>query len=409
MEEQYHIRFEHSKNGEVNLIVNNEYYYSRYNPKKDVDKFISNKIDKDCHRYIILGVGLGYHIDKLLEQDNKEIIVIETELEIFEYVKKYGYLEKYSSNSRVKFATSFKEIKFTINDRLIIIAAWKRHLYSQKLKLLVEQLEFEFSKGSNEDEMLSNFNINLKSTWSPINRLQNFLNGKMAILVSAGPNLDEQIDFLKRAKNRAYILSVSAAYKTLKKNNIIPDGIVAIDQRVEFTRQLDGSAVEIPLFLLSTVHPSFTSNNARKFLLFQKGLSFVEEYTNINDYPLIESHGSVATAGLSLLQYFNALQIIFVGQDLAVYKNRTHAADSSSNYILSTASHYQTLSNNGELVQTQLQWLVFKRHIEKMIQQVPHIKYTNTSYFGAEINGAEFCESNKITFKDIIYNFNLES
>lgn len=394
----YDIKVITAKNNEVNLVVNEQYYYSKYDPKKDIKKFIFSKIDKDCRRYILVGVGLGYHIESLLEQDNKEIIVLETEKELFNYVKVNGYIKEYLVNPRVKFVHSFNELIFTIEDCLIIIPAWKRHLCNPKLKLLVEQLEFEYRKGSNSNDMLLNFQKNIETNWTSIRDLQNSLNDKAAILVSAGPDLDNQIEFLKKAKKKAYILCVSAAYKTLKNNRILPDGIVAIDQRVEFAEQLDETALESSLFMLSTVHPSFTMNLNQKFLLFQMGLEFVEDFAAQTANPLIESHGSVATAGLSLLQYFGAKQVIFIGQDLAMYNNKTHASHSSSNSIVPSISRYKTLSNSGEEVETQLQWLIFKRHIEKMIKNSPHIKYVNTSYLGAEIMGAKYCEAYKIVF-----------
>ncbi|WP_274309188.1 motility associated factor glycosyltransferase family protein [Solibacillus daqui] len=390
------IKIELAKSGEKNLIVNNINYYSTYNPKKDVSKYIASKIDKNCVRYIVIGLGLGYHIDELLIQDDKEIIVLETNQDIMNYLNENKILDKYRNNKRIKFVANFKDLHLTIKDCLIIIPAWKKHLQDEKVKLVIEQLEFEFAKGQNRDLMLENFSRNIVTNWKTIKPLENQLHLKTAILVAAGPDLDNQIDFLNRAQNKAYILCVSAAYQTLKEHNIRPNGIVAIDQRVEYLLQLGDSNIPVPLFALSTVHPSFTSTNNELFLLFQRGLDFVEQYAIEFDTPLIESHGSVATAGLSLLQYLGAEQIIFVGQDLAMHANKSHSAYSTSNYVVPIASRYKTKSNSEKDVETQLQWLIFKRHLEKMIENTPSIQYFNTSYNGAKIRGAEYKNSAEI-------------
>lgn len=389
-------KLESAKNGEMNLIVDHVYYYSKYNPSNDVSKFIASKIGENYTRYIIFGVGLGYHIEELLIQQDKEIIIYESDQELLQFLNKNKILDKFYKSQRVTFIHNLKDVHLTEQDQLIILPAWKRHLKNEKMKLAVEMLEFEWAKGSNSDVMFQNFSQNIKSNWKSIKPLANQLNGKKAVLVAAGPDLDNQIDFLKRAQNNAYILSVSAAYKTLKAHNIKPDGIVAIDQRVEMSMQVEEVILDIPLFLLSTVHPSFTSNDFEKYLLFQKNLDFVEQYAKETDNPLIESHGSVATATLSLLQYFSPDVIIFVGQDLAMHRNQTHSTYSASNYKVLESSKYVTINNNHENVATQLQWLIFKRHIEKQIREYSQIQYINTSLHGAKIEGAPYRNSKEI-------------
>ena len=61
-----------------------------------------------------------------------------------------------------------------------------------------------------------------------------------AIIVSAGPSLNENIEELKKAKNKAFIIAVDTAMKPLLRNGIIPDMYAIIDG----TKPLELVAVE---------------------------------------------------------------------------------------------------------------------------------------------------------------------
>jgi hypothetical protein len=75
------VEIETSKKGPLTLKKNNHYLYSRYDPIKDVSKFIDSQIDPLANMYCLFGFGLGYHVEQLMNKEpNKKIIVIDTDI-----------------------------------------------------------------------------------------------------------------------------------------------------------------------------------------------------------------------------------------------------------------------------------------------------------------------------------------
>lgn len=70
----------------------------------------------------------------------------------------------------------------------------------------------------------------------------------VAVLVAAGPSLDDNIEYLKDIKGKAFILAVDSAIRMCEEHHIKPDGFATIDpqkQEVLFENQ---TADETPLF-----------------------------------------------------------------------------------------------------------------------------------------------------------------
>lgn len=78
--DQLNFSLENSKNGEKTIKINNIYLHSKYDPIKEARSFVnSNLLDNIDHTgYLVLGLGLGYHVKELAEKTEKLIFVVES-------------------------------------------------------------------------------------------------------------------------------------------------------------------------------------------------------------------------------------------------------------------------------------------------------------------------------------------
>ncbi|MEQ2527510.1 6-hydroxymethylpterin diphosphokinase MptE-like protein [Bacillaceae bacterium CLA-AA-H227] len=398
------VEFFLSKDGLLNLSVNGLNYYSRYNIKSDIIRFLKPYIEKSGKRYILFGLGLGYHAEMLLEMDDKEVIIVETEANLLNLLLSKQEIIQLLKNDRITLLSKIQDLKLAREDRIIIIPTWHKTLESGPIKDALQEIIWLRTNKAANDLLVTNFRLNICSDFRNISNLKNLLARESSILVSAGPSLDAQMNFLKKAKGRMFILAVGAAYKPLLEAGIEPDAVIIEDPNPVVYAQIENIKLKIPLFVGCTVYPLVLSCPApAKYMIFQKGMSDAEAYSREHQLDLIEVGGSVATMAFSLLLYMGVSQLIFVGQDLAYTNGRSHSDGSTSNksFKYDIRTQYKVLSNRGNQVPTSLSWNYFRKFLENKIAQYPKVQFVNTALDGAVIRGAKYLSSNDIVIPSV--------
>ena len=147
------------------------------------------------------------------------------------------------------------------------------------------------------------------------------------IVVAAGPSLNKNVQELKRAKGKAFILAVDTAIKPLLQAGIVPDMFAVIDgmKPLELVQKED--VREIPLFTTLNAAPEILDYQTGMKFFSNEGYQFAERILRKSGCKpaLVASGGSVATNAFSLLYKIGIDTIILVGQDLAYTNNKSHA------------------------------------------------------------------------------------
>jgi len=398
------IEIETSKKGPLTLKKNNYYLYSRYDPIKDVSKFIDSQIDPLASMYCLFGFGLGYHVEQLMAKEpNKKIIVIDTDISTIQAAMHHIDLTNILSNENVQIVILNNLIQIQefiksfdsdgLNIRWIIPQSWISTISNSSFKEILEDIKIkEMSFLRMKNIMEENFRNNIHSFDSHIGPLLGQFEGKKAALVAAGPSLDDNIDVLKQLKNKYFLLCVGAAYKTLLHHHIEPDAIVMSDPHDLVFEQIKGVSSQIPLLFLATANKKVARYwSGIKIILFQEGYPLSEQFAKEHQIPLIQTGGSVATTGLDVLIKMGFAEIVFFGQDLAYKGNQSHSIHSTSNKTISlNQPTFVVEANNHQKVNTSRSWMIFRKWMENKIQQTPKVQFKNTSYTGAVIKGAPY-------------------
>lgn len=213
-----------------------------------------------------------------------------------------------------------------------------------------------------------------------------------AIIVAAGPSVEDNIEELKRAKGRAVIFAVDSVLKFLLNSGVEPDFVLCIDpnkSRGHFVREIP---ITTPLITY------MESNNA--VLQIHKGKKifcsqnkFVEEiYKKVNKTPPnILPSGSVALVAFSVCLSLGINEIILVGQDLAYKDNQTHAGGTNQN-VFNPVTDIELEGIDGEIVRSRYDWKEFVMRYEDLITQHPDIMVIDAKRYGAKIKGAKVME-----------------
>lgn len=147
--------------------------------------------------------------------------------------------------------------------------------------------------------------------WPDIRALRKAFPGETAVLVAAGPDLPERLDYLRSVRGRAVVIAVNNALKPLAAAGVLPHFVVANDTSVHTARSWEGLP---PLPGVALVGHCLSDLGGevfgRKYLF---GTHRPEVYGKRPDLRL---HGSVISTAFSLARYMGCARCVFVGAQL---------------------------------------------------------------------------------------------
>lgn len=389
-------KVELAKNGENTLKVNGINIYSTYNPSNDAEKFILNEINLDAKGYLLIGLGLGYHLEAILKiNPNKKIYILILDNIELEILKKFSFNPNLlESNNVMIFDGKSKDI-FEIDYQIIIPNVWLKAInIKHPLFHFLEDIKIrQMSYNSTSSLLENNFIQNIRNDNYYLDVLKNQFIEKSSCLVASGPSLNETIDMLRLTKNKLFILCVGSSLKVLIENEIMPDAIIITDPLSNVVRQIDKIGFSGPLFYLSTAnHEMSLLHDGIKIILFQEGYKPVIDILANTNGAMLETGGSVATTGISLIEFLGFKNLYLFGQDLGFHGERTHTTNSTSGIKVATKVNFRKiLSNSGEFINTTSNLSTYHRWIEKKANETS-MKIYNTARHGAKIKNVPFIE-----------------
>jgi hypothetical protein len=357
-----------AKNGFKTLsVINKENgkeikLHSSYDPIKEAERSVDAFNKGRSSIIIVSGTALAYHIDALKKKYPGIIIIaLEKEKEIINITRKL-YPESlkgiYIVNSENELGPIFENMdladfkgiahyihkpSYQLNPEFYeeIISSIRLHISSRISDLLTR---FEF-----EEKWIENIFKNLKhlSNSGNVSQLFGKFKGYPGIIVSAGPSLKNNIEELKKIKDKAVIVAVDTALKVLDKHNIKPHFVLTLDAQKYSFKHFTGVRPDNTILIADIVScPSILNTfSGRKIIsttskYYQNADGEIaRETTPIIDWiekstgPLgdVQSGGSVATSAFDLLLNMGCDPIILVGQDLAYPGREYHCSGTYHN------------------------------------------------------------------------------
>lgn len=155
------------------------------------------------------------------------------------------------------------------------------------------------------------------------------------IVVGAGPSLDKNIRYLRKACEKAIILCCDAALKPLLSHNIIPNFVVVLDPQEEIARFLSNVPQSgITLVVPTIVHPNILELWQGDILFFNKFApdipTLVEIQKVVPQVGILTPGGTVLSVTYDLAFQAGCNPILFVGQDLSYPKKNSHSKGSDA-------------------------------------------------------------------------------
>ena len=376
-----------AKDGNNTLEINGKQIYSSYRPIESSLSYIEKIIDEEAKGYLLIGLGLGYHLYYLdILSKHKPIQVYCIYKEELEWVN--SSICKFTNRTNIKIVTDYKNLDLDSVEQVIIPKVWlqlmgEHHpLYEILEDIKIKQDSFVKFK----EIMAQNFQSNCLNVadLNLINIKNSIDNEKIACLVSSGPSLNQTVEWLKKRKN-TFILCAGSALRILKENHVRPDAVIVSDPQIFVQNQLENMDYSYPLFYLSTANnQAINKHRGNKTILLQKGYRKAEQLADEVNYPLIDVGGSVATVGFSLLELLEFKKIVLFGQDFGFSEEMTHARGSTSGRAISKNENLRTvISNSGNNIFT----------TENLYSYLIWFNYrllnTKTCVFNTAINGAK--------------------
>ena len=374
------------------------------------------------YKFVFMGVGVGIHMHEINKRLNSlTTLIIEPELEIFRLsLFTIDYMEFQTNNKKL-----FLSVEDTKNERTRIINEFyiyhnymnyniKHHLLIQNYSYLQDELVDFFSTNDVTSFPYKLTLENINKTISFIKEKDRFLNmdtiiekkilkDKNILVISAGPSLDNYIDWIEDNQNKFTIVCVDVILKKLEKHNIIPDIVVSIDPSYLCAEYL---TCENNDFLKNSTIV-FLSQQDENVLKVVRGLNyyFAQSIPLVPYLGFLGSVSNVGTYSFMLAVNLGATKLYTIGNDAAfdqktgsrysegsscVVKEETKILEKENN-IVSAFDVIEVEGNLRDTVKSNRTLITFKDSFESIITSLKfHHKFDvyNLSD-GAKLDGFE--------------------
>lgn len=424
-----YISYEKTKNDMLNFKLHIDgctfFLHSNYDPYREAERWISNIDMAGFDTIAVLGIGLGYHIEKLDERfPHKNKIIIEPDENIFLkllQVKDISHLVSAKnlllivSNDADDIAKTFYNFrdnglidnvcfeKLSSYERLY--GDWwygfqKAYIKYFKLYQINVNTAVVFANNwvTNFFENLKQFSISVR-----LDGYKNVFKNIPAVIVSAGPSLNKNIHLLKELRNKALIISAGSAINILQSHGVIPHIMVGVDGGEGESKIFNNvKSDEIFFAYAPSVHYQGLKNyNGAKLYFSLNVLEYIhwfeQEIGEITQK--INSGASVSNVALDIANLLGCKPIILVGQDLS-YPNLQSYAEGAvlkeeqdqliKKFIQQKHKNYIIEKDfEGNPVYTIPSMISIKTYFEQYVASHPDIVCLNGTQGGLPIKGIE--------------------
>jgi Uncharacterized protein conserved in bacteria len=389
---------------------------SAYKPSAEAmkwaEQFELNNIDTVISMF---GFGNGFFPREMMHKLTKEnfLLIYEPSIDIFLHVLENYDITDLIEGKRVSITiegVNDNEFKSVIN----YLVTWV-NMNSQlvckhpQYKMLFEKSHIKFLDLIRDNNEVCQINKNTERILSKsiisnlLNNLKYIKEGNIvsdfegdfgeapAIIVSAGPSLNKNVQNLKEAKGKAVIFCTDTAMKYVLAHNIIPDFIVTLDPNKSMGHFFaDERCFDIPMLCLAEArHENLKYHRSRK--IFYSLDSFLTQFYIKNGKKVknLNSGGSVATGAFSVCVALGFKEIILIGQDLAYDGKFTHAGE-RSDHGGKLASDARLIEDvNGNMIYTRGDWYLYLNWFEQAIESIKNIEVVDATEGGAKIKGTK--------------------
>ena len=427
-----------ASSGDTNLVYKGIPLHCNNNPQQEAlaefQKASNSRI------IVIMGLGLGYLLKRVFINSNAKIIVYEPNMDILKFTLEAVDFSQELQSERIFVAASFQELNSILSevysykgkiDVLKLNSANK--LYPDEIKELSCELpRIDADLRSNFATLFNNsfyWLTNGLHRFMPekpdfsLNILENKFKNKAALIVSAGPSLDKNIEIIKNNRDKFIIFCVNVAYKKLVTNGITPDFTIYIDFANYLTtiKDFEHSKTNIINHISSCRH-IFKELEPNKFFTFYcKNDLFSRWVSKIAGFSLEEYEAKGSVSHLALLSAFNmgCSPIIMTGQDLAYTGGNYYSSGSFWGEEINEENKgkfediektgtIEVKGQNEENLKTSPDYAGFIKNFEEFAQEKQNeVKLINCSTGGAQINGFENKNLQEVSDKLELINLNI--
>jgi hypothetical protein len=369
-----------SKSGVKTIKKNGVAIHSLYDPIKEAKTIVESlKLESgNIYLFIVLGVGLGYHVE-ILKNEFPNSIILPVELDddiTLNYANSAGgfLITNYNTNDIYTILNfvdfmQVRDVKFVILPGAYRLNAERYKSISEDIHNIVKAKFSDLLTRVNFDKLwIKNIFLNLPNLTRfgslSENELKsdfNYLLNKPFVVLGAGYSVWLLFDVLKKYRDKFVLGVVDTALKTTLSQGIIPDIVFSLDSQLANIKDFFGvetkgltliSDITVSpelirnfkgnIFLSKTSHIEVIGNVI--FEMTNSAISWIEE---LAEYKLLglESGGSVSTNLFHLSLLLGSNPSIMVGVDLGFPYLFSHIPGSPNHEYFSIHSDYFSTSD----------------------------------------------------------------
>lgn len=327
--------------------------HSRVDPEEEARFLVRDLPRQPRTMYVVLGYGLGYHIQALLDTipADSHIVVIEADDGLLSEPARADErtdIRRLTASGRVhhlvsrdaavlplRLAASFSAFDVLRLQMFTHVPSTRvgTVFYQTAAAIIPERLPAASEAhldtiDSSLEHDLQNFWSNLRFTWQggDIDRLKNVWVGRPLILVSAGPSLTAALPALARVNGRALVMATAPTCSVLMAAGIRPDMVVTVDPFEPNQAHFTGwDSTGIPLVFYQRTFRAIPATYRGPLCAFsmrdERPLPLRADARPGSFFP----GGTVAFSALQLAHHMGANPVTLVGQDFSFAAGRTHA------------------------------------------------------------------------------------
>ena len=409
-----------TKDGNKALIIKrNENKYrlnSLYKPLKEAEKWADQyEFHNLSVSVIMFGMGNGLFVKEMLKRLQKDAIVYlyEPDISVFLYILNNIDISSILNDNRIYLIinnVNERELDIllkndtdwiTMHTQIICnhpvydkvyfeeFEKFYRTIYSANKMAKVNMDTERYLSGTLVDNVIKNLKYIKESNY--ISEFATKIPNEIpVIIVSAGPSLDKNIDELKRAEGKAFILATDTSVKYLLAHNIKFDAMMTIDAKKGAWHLKDERCHNIPLFCVLEAKNIMMERHKGRKIWIRGSVYMYELYSKFNRiFPGYSSGGSVATSAFAACVSMNFKNIILIGQDLAYNGKSTHAGGLVSNKPGDETERELVESIDGKKIWSRYDWIIYLEWFERTIRENKSLNVIDATEGGALIHGTK--------------------